>query len=74
MSAPTQTTTDDRPVIPPPETGRGGGARRFLGGRLRQVGIFIALIAIVILFQVLTDGRCSPPATSPASSARTPTC
>ncbi|MCU1546436.1 MAG: sugar transporter permease [Homoserinimonas sp.] len=29
----------------------------FLGSRLRQIGIFIALIVIVILFQVLTDGR-----------------
>jgi putative multiple sugar transport system permease protein len=28
----------------------------FLASRLRQVGIFVALILIVILFQVLTDG------------------
>ena len=28
----------------------------FLASRLRQVGIFVALILIVLLFQVLTDG------------------
>ena len=28
----------------------------FLTSRLRQVGIFVALILIVILFQILTDG------------------
>jgi len=29
----------------------------FLTSRLRQIGIFLALIVIVLLFQVLTDGR-----------------
>lgn len=29
----------------------------FLASRMRQIGIFIALIVIVLLFQVLTDGR-----------------
>jgi len=29
----------------------------FLSSRLRQIGIFLALIVIVLLFQVLTDGR-----------------
>jgi putative multiple sugar transport system permease protein len=29
----------------------------FLGTRLRQIGIFLALIVIVLLFQVLTNGR-----------------
>ncbi len=29
----------------------------FLSSRLRQIGIFLALIVIVILFQVLTEGR-----------------
>ncbi|WP_165067808.1 multiple monosaccharide ABC transporter permease [Marisediminicola senii] len=28
----------------------------FLAGRLRQIGIFLALIAIVVLFQILTNG------------------
>ena len=34
---------------------------RFLASRLRQIGIFVALIAIVILFQVLTDGNLLTP-------------
>ncbi len=34
---------------------------QFLGGRLRQIGIFIALIAIVILFQILTSGNLLTP-------------
>ncbi|MBF0673194.1 MAG: sugar ABC transporter permease [Salinibacterium sp.] len=29
----------------------------FLASRMRQIGIFIALIVIVVLFQILTDGR-----------------
>jgi putative multiple sugar transport system permease protein len=29
----------------------------FLGSRLRQIGIFLALIVIVLLFEVLTNGR-----------------
>jgi len=33
----------------------------FLTSRLRQIGIFIALIVIVILFQVLTEGRLLTP-------------
>ena len=33
----------------------------FLAGRLRQIGIFVALIAIVILFQVLTGGTLLTP-------------
>ncbi|WBU36911.1 multiple monosaccharide ABC transporter permease [Homoserinibacter sp. YIM 151385] len=32
-------------------------AAGFLASRLRQIGIFIALLVIVALFQVLTDGR-----------------
>ena len=61
MSASTQTVTDDVPVVPPtPEPG-GAGIGAFLGGRLRQVGIFLALIAIVILFQVLTGGTLLTP-------------
>ncbi|MGI3779808.1 MAG: ABC transporter permease subunit, partial [Janthinobacterium lividum] len=61
MSASTQTLTDDTPVIPPaPEQG-GAGLGAFLSGRLRQVGIFLALIAIVILFQALTHGTLLTP-------------
>jgi putative multiple sugar transport system permease protein len=29
----------------------------FLASRIRQIGIFLALIVIVVLFQILTDGR-----------------
>ena len=33
----------------------------FLVSRLRQIGIFIALVAIVVLFQILTDGTLLEP-------------
>jgi len=36
-------------------------AMGFLTSRLRQIGIFIALIVIVILFQLLTEGRLLTP-------------
>ena len=49
------------PVIPPPQDESSGGVLGFLAGRLRQIGIFIALIAIVILFQVLTGGTLLTP-------------
>lgn len=39
-----------------PASGR-SEALGFLTSRLRQIGIFLALIVIVLLFQVLTDGR-----------------
>ena len=60
-SAPPSTVTEQDPVIPPPRTGNDGNLLTFLGGRLRQIGIFIALIAIVILFQVLTEGTLLTP-------------
>src|SRR5690554_2291879 len=46
-------------TIQPPATQRESLARRFgaVGGNMRQYGIFGALIAIVILFQVLTNGK-----------------
>jgi len=56
MTSTTQTSTDPSPVIPPPRAEASAGVLSFLAGRLRQIGIFIALIAIVILFQVLTHG------------------
>lgn len=49
------------PTLPPPHQETSGGVLSFLGGRLRQIGIFIALIAIVILFQVLTGGTLLTP-------------
>lgn len=61
MSASTETVTDPTPVVPPnPEPG-GTGLGALLSGRLRQVGIFLALIAIVILFQALTGGTLLTP-------------
>ena len=41
------------------EVSRGGGVRRagnYLAGQLRQIGLFIALIVIVIFFQIATAG------------------
>jgi putative multiple sugar transport system permease protein len=61
MSSATQTPTEESPVIPPPRTDASGGVLSFLAGRLRQIGIFIALIAIVILFQILTEGTLLTP-------------
>ncbi len=54
------TTTEPEPVIPPPHR-ETGGVLHFLSGRLRQIGIFLALIAIVILFQALTGGTLLTP-------------
>jgi len=61
MTSTTQTSTDPSPVIPPPRAESSGGMVSFLAGRLRQIGIFIALIAIVILFQILTGGTLLTP-------------
>jgi putative multiple sugar transport system permease protein len=61
MTSTTQTATDPSPVIPPPKDETSGGVLSFLAGRLRQIGIFIALIAIVILFQILTGGTLLTP-------------
>ncbi len=40
---------------------------------LRQSGIYIAFVAIVVLFTVLTQARCSHRATSPTWCCSTPT-
>jgi putative multiple sugar transport system permease protein len=61
MASSTTTTTESSPVIPPPHEQTGGGVLGFLAGRLRQIGLFIALIAIIILFQVLTGGTLLTP-------------
>ncbi|HYP45821.1 MAG TPA: multiple monosaccharide ABC transporter permease [Propionibacteriaceae bacterium] len=61
MSAPTTSATEQSPVIPPPKDEASGGIVAFLGGRLRQIGLFIALIAIILLFQVLTQGTLLTP-------------
>ncbi len=53
------TDTNLAPAMPPGEQARVPLSQRLsgLGGNARQYGIFAALIVIVLLFQVLTDGR-----------------
>ena len=54
------TTTDvNVPSPTPPDAPRMSIGRRLqgLGGNARQYGIFGALVVIVLLFQVLTDGK-----------------
>lgn len=60
MSAPSDVkTTQTLPEQRPPrasEKGAVSSAFSYLTGQLRQVGLFIALIVIVLFFQVTTDG------------------
>ena len=55
------TTTQTGPATPKgPVGGAAGGTGnivQFFTSRLREIGIFIALIVIVLLFQALTGGR-----------------
>ncbi|PPB48230.1 sugar ABC transporter permease [Arthrobacter pityocampae] len=53
------TTVKDPVVSTPPPTVKDGVS--FLAGRLRQIGIFVALLVIVTLFQVLTGGALLQP-------------
>ncbi|WP_434995766.1 multiple monosaccharide ABC transporter permease [Arthrobacter sp. Ld5] len=53
------TTVKDPVVTTPPPTVKDGVS--FLAGRLRQIGIFVALLVIVTLFQVLTGGALLQP-------------
>ncbi|MHA7283042.1 multiple monosaccharide ABC transporter permease [Arthrobacter sp. TMS2-4] len=53
------TTVKDPVVSTPPPTVKDGFS--FLAGRLRQIGIFVALLVIVTLFQVLTGGALLQP-------------
>jgi putative multiple sugar transport system permease protein len=46
----------DEPSAPPSGSPAATGAVRYLTGQLSQVGLFIALIAIVVFFQITTDG------------------
>ena len=55
------TKTSAQPPAKAPSGGSDHGVIHFLSGRLRQIGIFIALIAIVILFQALTGGTLLTP-------------
>jgi putative multiple sugar transport system permease protein len=61
MTAPVSDVVDPQQPVEPPRTQGGGGIAAFLVSRLRQVGLFIALIAIVILFQALTGGNLLTP-------------
>jgi putative multiple sugar transport system permease protein len=61
MTAPVSDVVDPQTPVEPPRTATGGGIGAFLVSRLRQIGLFIALIAIVILFQILTGGNLLTP-------------
>lgn len=55
MSSPSDTKRDDAARDLKPSALRTGGA--FLLSRVQQIGIFIALVVIILLFQGLTGGR-----------------
>jgi putative multiple sugar transport system permease protein len=61
MTAPASDVVDPQAPVEPPRAATGGGIAAFLVSRLRQIGLFIALIAIVILFQILTGGNLLTP-------------
>ena len=61
MTAPASDVTEPQAPVEPPRTEGRVGVAAFLVSRLRQIGLFIALIAIVILFQVLTGGNLLTP-------------
>lgn len=61
FSAPLPSTDSAPAPIKPPKNEASRGVLTFLAGRLRQIGIFIALIAITILFQILTSGNLLQP-------------
>src|ERR671910_745730 len=61
MTAPASDVVDPQAPVEPPRSEARVGVAAFLVSRLRQIGIFIALIAIVILFQVLTGGTLLTP-------------
>jgi putative multiple sugar transport system permease protein len=61
MTAPASDVTEPQAPVEPPRTEGRTGVAAFLVSRLRQIGLFIALIAIVILFQVLTGGNLLTP-------------
>lgn len=57
----TTTEVPETKPVEPPKQEKGEGLLRFISSRLRQIGLFIALIAIVLLFQVLTGGNLLTP-------------
>jgi len=61
MTSPVSDVAEPQAPVEPPRTQPHGGVMAFMVSRLRQIGLFIALIAIVILFQVLTGGNLLTP-------------
>lgn len=60
VNTPSQKQAPDLPKITP-RPAPAGSALAFLASRLRQVGIFIALVVIIALFQGLTQGNLLTP-------------
>jgi putative multiple sugar transport system permease protein len=56
MSATTSADAPQTKTPAPPDKGGRGATLSYLTGQLRQLGLFIALIAIVILLQAMTHG------------------
>ena len=61
MTSPVSDVAEPQAPVEPPRTQPHAGVMAFMVSRLRQIGLFIALIAIVILFQVLTGGNLLTP-------------
>ncbi|MFL6046917.1 MAG: multiple monosaccharide ABC transporter permease [Propionibacteriaceae bacterium] len=61
MTSPVSDVAEPQAPVEPPRTQAHAGVMAFMVSRLRQIGLFIALIAIVILFQVLTGGNLLTP-------------
>src|SRR5215210_1197838 len=61
MTAPASDVVDPQAPVEPPRSEARVGVAAFLVSRLRQIGLFIALIAIIILFQALTGGNLLTP-------------
>src|SRR5690242_8531202 len=61
MTAQVSDVVDPQGPVEPPRSATQGTVAGFLVSRLRQIGLFIALIVIVILFQGLTGGNLLTP-------------
>jgi putative multiple sugar transport system permease protein len=61
MTAPASDVVEPQAPSQPPRSEARAGVAAFLVSRLRQIGLFIALIAIIILFQALTGGNLLTP-------------
>src|SRR4051812_36716795 len=56
MSATSDLKSPRQDLVPGKQPGALGTAARYLTGQLRQIGLFIALIVIVLFFQITTKG------------------